>query len=159
MEIDVAELEAPAVDQQRMESVERKGLDHPDTICDALTEQLSMALSRFYLERFALILHHNVDKALLFAGASEPRFGGGRVLEPLQLFLAGLATLEAEGQEVPIEEIAVMQLRCVEDGALAELATQAREIAGDHLERIGSLWRDLLEGRVAIDRWPLRRER
>ncbi|UCF47000.1 MAG: methionine adenosyltransferase [Myxococcales bacterium] len=107
MQIDVAKLEAPEVDQQRTESVERKGLGHPDTICDALTEQLSMALSRFYLERFGLILHHNVDKALLFAGASEPRFGGGRVLEPIQLFLAGRASLEAEGQKVPIEEIAV----------------------------------------------------
>ena len=82
MEIDVAELEAPAVDQQRMESVERKGLDHPDTICDALTEQLSMALSRFYLERFGLILHHNVDKALLFAGASNPFSSSWQALRP-----------------------------------------------------------------------------
>ena len=107
MEIEVVELQGPVADQQRVESVERKGLGHPDTICDALAEQLSMALSRFYLERFGLILHHNVDKALLFAGASEPRFGGGRVLQPIQLFLAGRASLEAEGEAVPIEEIAV----------------------------------------------------
>lgn len=107
MEIHVTELKAPVANQQPVESVERKGLGHPDTICDALTEELSLALSRFYLERFGLILHHNVDKALLFAGASEPRFGGGRVLEPLQLFLAGRASLEADDVKVPIEEIAV----------------------------------------------------
>ncbi len=63
------------------------------------------------------------------------------------------------GTPIGKPQIAEVQLRCVEDGSLAELATQAREIAGHHLEQIDSLWRDLLEGRVAIDRWPLRRDR
>ena len=47
------------------EIVERKGLGHPDTICDALAEHLSVALSRAYLARFGTILHHNVDKKLI----------------------------------------------------------------------------------------------
>jgi S-adenosylmethionine synthetase len=57
--------------------VERKGLGHPDTICDALAEQLSVALCRFYNDRFGYLLHHNVDKALLWGGKAQPTFGGG----------------------------------------------------------------------------------
>ena len=51
------------------EVVERKGLGHPDTICDALAEELSRNLCREYVRRFGSILHHNVDKALLAGGA------------------------------------------------------------------------------------------
>jgi S-adenosylmethionine synthetase len=42
-----------------VEIVERKGLGHPDTICDALAESLSRALCREYRTRFGAILHHN----------------------------------------------------------------------------------------------------
>jgi S-adenosylmethionine synthetase len=90
-----------------VEVVERKGLGHPDTICDALAERLSLSLSRFYLERFGAIHHHNVDKALLWSGVTRPRFGGGEVVEPLEIFLAGRATLAVEGVRVPVEELAV----------------------------------------------------
>jgi S-adenosylmethionine synthetase len=88
-----------------VEIVERKGIGHPDTICDALAEELSRALSRFYLERFGLVLHHNVDKALLWGGSSRPRFGGGEILAPMEIFLAGRATLEYRGIRVPLEEL------------------------------------------------------
>lgn len=89
-----------------IEIVERKGLGHPDTICDCVSERLSVALSRYYLDHFGAILHHNVDKALLCAGQSEPAFKGGRILRPLTLVLAGRATTELRGQRIPIEDIA-----------------------------------------------------
>jgi S-adenosylmethionine synthetase len=94
-----------------VEIVERKGIGHPDTICDALAEQLSVALSRFYLERFGSILHHNVDKVLLRGGRANARFGGGEVVEPIEIYLAGRAVSEAGGVRVPIEEIAVEAAR------------------------------------------------
>jgi len=90
-----------------IEVVERKGRGHPDSLCDALAEELSRALCRFYLERFGGILHHNVDKALLFAGAARPELGGGTVLAPMRLYLVGRATLEYRGVVVPIEALAV----------------------------------------------------
>lgn len=89
------------------EVVERKGSGHPDTLCDALAEHLSVQLSRYYLEHFGAVLHHNVDKALLAAGGSQPRFGGGEISEPMDIYLAGRATLEVRGKRVPVEEIAV----------------------------------------------------
>ncbi|MDH3521479.1 MAG: hypothetical protein OEM49_13570, partial [Myxococcales bacterium] len=72
MELVLSPIDAPAGAAAPVEVVERKGLGHPDTLCDALAEELSRNLSRFYLERFERILHHNVDKALLFGGASQP---------------------------------------------------------------------------------------
>ncbi|HYL24638.1 MAG TPA: methionine adenosyltransferase, partial [Burkholderiales bacterium] len=77
--IAVGALEARSPATARYEVVERKGLGHPDSLCDALAENLSVGLSRFYLERFGAILHHNVDKALLIAGAARPAFGGGEL--------------------------------------------------------------------------------
>jgi len=80
--------------EQAIEIVERKGLGHPDTICDALAEAFSRALSREYQNRFGDILHHNVDKALLRGGRAMPQFGGGEILSPIELYLAGRATSE-----------------------------------------------------------------
>lgn len=77
-DVDVTALEFPPVHALPLEIVERKGIGHPDTICDALAETFSSGLSRFYLERFGTVLHHNVDKALLCGGAAQPSFGGGR---------------------------------------------------------------------------------
>jgi len=90
-----------------VEIVERKGIGHPDTMCDALAEELSRSLCRYYYERFGLVLHHNVDKGLIFAGRALPAFGGGQVLEPMEIFLVGRATMEFKGVKVPVEEIAI----------------------------------------------------
>lgn len=89
-----------------VEVVERKGLGHPDTICDALAETLSRNLCREYRRRFGRILHHNVDKALLCGGRSAPAFGGGSVLAPINIYLAGRATTQKGKDTLQIEDIA-----------------------------------------------------
>ncbi len=89
------------------EVVERKGSGHPDSICDGLAENLSRDLCRAYLAAVGRVLHHNVDKALLRAGRAAPRFGGGQVREPIEIYLAGRATAEANGAALPVDEIAV----------------------------------------------------
>lgn len=96
-----------ALDEQPVEMVERKGSGHPDSICDALAQTLSRNLCRAYLERFGVILHHNVDKVLLCGGSAEPRFGGGEVLQPIEIYLAGRATASAGGKAVPIDDLAI----------------------------------------------------
>lgn len=107
MNIEITPLSAPAPSVLPLEIVERKGLGHPDTICDALAENLSVALCRAYLERFGTVLHHNVDKALLCGGAARPAFGGGQVLEPIEIYLAGRATTEFRGVKIPVETLAI----------------------------------------------------
>lgn len=90
-----------------VEVVERKGLGHPDTICDALAETLSRNLCRTYQEQFGHVLHHNVDKALLCGGRAAPAFRGGVVLAPITVYLAGRATTEIGGHNIDVGEIAV----------------------------------------------------
>ncbi len=134
MEINISSLTSPAPAEGPVEVVERKGTGHPDTICDALAEALSRALCRFYLDRFGLILHHNVDKALLWGGAARPGFGGGEVLEPLEIFLSGRATREFRGVRVPVEELA-------EETCRAWLGANFRALDPDRHVRIHSLIR------------------
>ena len=73
------ELKRTPIEQQRIELVERKGKGHPDSICDAVAEAVSLALCREYLATFGRILHHNTDKGMLVAGRTQPRLGGGQV--------------------------------------------------------------------------------
>jgi S-adenosylmethionine synthetase len=58
------------------------------------------------------------------------------------------------GRAIGEPQIAELRVRCAETRPLAELAPRIREIVGDELARVGSLWRELVEGRLAIDRWP-----
>jgi hypothetical protein len=72
-------------DRGSVRIVELKGLGHPDTICNALAENLSRKFCRAFRDRFGGILHHNVEKALLCGGRSTPAFGAGIVNTPIGL--------------------------------------------------------------------------
>jgi len=96
-----------SITEHRVEIVERKGTGHPDQICDSVMEAISIALSREYLERFGTILHHNIDKGLLAAGRTEKHFGGGQVISPMELIIGDRATFKANGQDIPVGDIAV----------------------------------------------------
>lgn len=100
-------LASTPVGRREVEIVERKGIGHPDTICDSIAEAVSRRLCRVYLEQADRVLHHNVDKSLLVAGASLPRLGGGRVTEPMRLILGDRATTVWQGRTIPVDEIAV----------------------------------------------------
>lgn len=71
------------------EVVERKGIGHPDTLADGISEEISRSLCKYYLDEFGQILHHNVDKVLIIAGQSAPRFGGGSILKSPSVVVGG----------------------------------------------------------------------
>lgn len=99
-------LTAVPVARRRVELVERKGLGHPDTICDHLVEAVSVALGAMYQEQAGAILHYNVDKALLIAGQCTKGFGGGAVSRPMELVLGDRATVALDGRPLPVEATA-----------------------------------------------------
>jgi len=102
----VDDLKQTPLEKQRIEIVERKGVGHPDYICDAVADRISIALSKEYLEKAGTILHHNVDKSLLVAGETEPKFNGGTVKQPILFVLGDRATSEIDGQKIDIGEMA-----------------------------------------------------
>jgi S-adenosylmethionine synthetase len=104
-EIAIQTAAALPLGQQPVEIVERKGLGHPDSICDALMDSVSVALCAAYKQSAGQILHHNVDKSLLVAGQSSPALGGGRIDAPLKLIFGDRATSEWNGVKIPVGEI------------------------------------------------------
>ncbi len=106
-EIIIEELNSKSIEEQRTEICERKGLGHPDSICDAIMNEISLSLSREYLKRFGNIMHHNIDKGLLVAGKVDVRFGGGKVKEPMLLVIGDRATFKVGDEMIPIGEIAI----------------------------------------------------
>ena len=93
--------------KKRFEIVERKGIGHPDTICDLVMNQVSIELSKMYLKETGAIQHHNMDKSLLVAGQSQNKFGGGNITKPMKLVIGDRATFEVKGQKLPVEEVAI----------------------------------------------------
>ena len=117
----VQDAAAPAVEDQEIEIVERKGIGHPDSICDGVAEAVSRALARTYRERVGRYLHFTTDEAQLVAGESAPAFGGGEVIRPIGLTVVGRATKEYDGVRIPTETVAI---------------DAAREYLAEHVPRL-----------------------
>jgi S-adenosylmethionine synthetase len=109
--IQVEPIHRPAVEDQEIEIVERKGLGHPDSICDGIAECVSQALANAYLDRVGKVLHYNTDETQLVAGRADPEFGGGEMVEPIYMLIVGRATKEYQGATIPTETIALEAAR------------------------------------------------
>jgi S-adenosylmethionine synthetase len=94
-----------SVTDHGVEVVERKGLGHPDQICDSIMEAISVALCREYSDRFGKVLHHNIDKGLLAAG-KNPVSHVGKIYNLLVHQLAHEVYQEVEG----VKEVYVLLL-------------------------------------------------
>jgi S-adenosylmethionine synthetase len=123
--IQVEPLRTVHIEDQAIELVERKGLGHPDSIADGVSESVSRALSRLYLDEYGRILHHNTDETQVVGGASDPKFGGGKVTKPIYLLLVGRATTEVNNEKLPIHDTAI-------EAARKYLQATCRHIDVDH---------------------------
>ena len=89
-----------------VEFVERKGIGHPDTICDHLAEELARDLAATYLAKTGRVQAFNVDKAVLAAGSVDIDFGGGVHTLPSRLVMVGKADGSTDWQPQP-EDLAL----------------------------------------------------
>ncbi|MFW5934720.1 MAG: methionine adenosyltransferase [Halolamina sp.] len=123
--IQVSELDRQAVEDQQVEIVERKGLGHPDSICDGIAESVSRALSQLYLDRVGKVLHYNTDETQLAAGRAAPAYGGGEVVEPIYILIVGRATKSYEQDsrtiELPVDSTALAAARAYLEEQIPEL--------------------------------------
>ncbi|MFN7161177.1 MAG: methionine adenosyltransferase [Candidatus Gracilibacteria bacterium] len=65
------------------EVVERKGVGHPDSLADALANEVSIAYSKYCLENIGVIPHHNIDKLYIGAGHYKNDYGVCERLSPI----------------------------------------------------------------------------
>jgi S-adenosylmethionine synthetase len=119
--IAIESLDRVALEDQKVEIVERKGLGHPDSICDGIAESVSRALSQLYLERVGTVLHYNTDETQLVAGESAPRFDGGEILNPIYVLIVGRATKTYEGIRLPVDATAIAAARAYIEQTVPEL--------------------------------------
>ena len=103
----INELGQVPLQERPLEITERKGLGHPDTMCDNIMNQISVDLSTEYLKRFGNIYHHNMDKGLIAAGETSVKFGGGKVNRPILIVYGDRATFKVGSEDVPVNEIAM----------------------------------------------------
>ena len=95
------------IEDQHVEIVERKGIGHPDSLCDGIAEAISQAYMDWCITNLGGPLHHNFDKVQLVAGESSPRFGGGEVVKPIRIQIAGRGTPVYKDVRVPMDQIAI----------------------------------------------------
>ena len=87
------------------EVIECKGQGHPDSLSDALGERLSNVYSKYCLEHFGIILHHNFDKVGMMGGTSNVGFGEGAILSPIRVLINGRASAGFGDQDINLREM------------------------------------------------------
>jgi S-adenosylmethionine synthetase len=95
------------IEDYPVEIVERKGIGHPDSLCDGIAERISVEYTRWCQQNLGTVLHHNFDKVQLVAGEVEVGFGKGELLKPIHVQIAGRATQEFRGRMIPVDAIAI----------------------------------------------------
>lgn len=103
----VEKLNQPYIENVDIEIVERKGIGHPDSISDGIAESVSRALCKMYMDELGGVLHHNTDEVQITAGNSNPQFGGGEILKPIDILLTGRGVSEFEGTKLPLDRVAI----------------------------------------------------
>lgn len=96
------------IEDKPVEIVERKGIGHPDSICDGIAERVSVEYTKWCEENLGAPLHHNFDKVQLVAGDVDIRYGSADLLKPIRIQLAGRGTpVTQDGRKVPMDAIAI----------------------------------------------------
>ncbi|MBN1955748.1 MAG: methionine adenosyltransferase [Anaerolineae bacterium] len=90
-----------------VEIVERKGIGHPDSLCDGMAERISVEYCRWCQENLGTLLHHNFDKVQLVAGEVDVGYGGGQLIQPIRVQIAGRGTPAFKDRKVPLDAIAI----------------------------------------------------
>lgn len=90
-----------------LEVVERKSVGHPDSLADALANEVSISFSRYCLEHFGCILHHNVDKLYIGGGHFRNDFGSCERIKPIRVLTNGRMSDRFGDKGIDVEAIQV----------------------------------------------------
>ena len=105
MTFNISQAPFPKADLLDFEIVERKGIGHPDTLCDAIAERASRYYSQYFLKKYNRLAHHWFDKVMLLVGQSIIEYGHGEIVQPYTIIYAGKAVVSVGNEAVPLSEI------------------------------------------------------
>src|SRR5690606_34685150 len=96
------------IEDRPVEIVERKGIGHPDSLCDGIAERISVEYTKWCLENVGYALHHNFDKVQLVAGDVDVTYGQATLVKPIRIQIAGRGTpVTPDGRRIPMDAIAI----------------------------------------------------
>lgn len=87
------------------EFVERKGVGHPDTMCDAIAELASRYYSQYFYNKYGRFAHHWFDKVMLVGGESIIGYGKGELIVPYKVIFSGKCVCNFDGEDIPLMDI------------------------------------------------------
>ena len=92
-------------ESRNIEIVERKGIGHPDTIADKLAFECSRVYSKYCMEHFGCILHHNIDK--LYIGAGLFLLENNKIVRhnPIRVELNGRVSNTMNGELINLKKL------------------------------------------------------
>ena len=96
---------------RNIEIVERKGMGHPDTLADKLAEECSRVYSKYCLDNFGCVLHHNIDK--LYIGGGLFLLEDGKIVRhaPIKVVLNGRVSNQMNGKIIDLEALFVPAIK------------------------------------------------
>ncbi len=93
------------INDSKFEVVERKGVGHPDNLCDAIAEKISVEYSQHCFKKYGIVLRHMVDKVAILGGSSKVSFGHGEMTAPIRLLLNGRFTHQFKEEKIDYLDI------------------------------------------------------
>lgn len=93
------------------EVVERKGAGHPDSLADALANEVSIAYSRHCLDAVGVIPHHNIDKLYIGAGHYRNDYGICERIAPVIVRVNGRMSSAFGNIDLGIRELQINAVR------------------------------------------------
>jgi len=124
----VEKLNQTPIEELDIEIVERKGIGHPDSISDGIAESVSQALCKLYMDELGGVLHHNTDEVQITAGESNPLFGGGEVIKPIDFLLTGRGVSEYEGRKLAVDRVAIEAAKTYLDDIIPNLNVESHTV-------------------------------
>lgn len=124
----VEKLNQTPIEELDIEIVERKGIGHPDSISDGIAESVSRALCKLYIDEFGGVLHHNTDEVQITAGESNPLFGGGEIIKPIDILLTGRGVSEYDGKKLAVDRVAIEAAKAYLDEYIPNLDVESHAI-------------------------------
>jgi len=124
----VEKLNQTPIEELDIEIVERKGIGHPDSISDGIAESVSEALCKLYIEELGGVLHHNTDEVQITAGESNPLFGGGEVIKPIDFLLTGRGVSDFEGRKLAVDRVAIEAAKAYLDEYIPNLDVESHAV-------------------------------
>ncbi|WP_130799965.1 methionine adenosyltransferase [Streptomyces otsuchiensis] len=94
-----------SVEDLPYELVERKGVGHPDTMCDAIAERMSRYYSQHCLREFGGVAHHWFDKVTLYGGGADIDYGRGELTSPYRVKVFGKGAFRVGTTEIPVHDL------------------------------------------------------